>query len=153
MKKNFTHISRLLTASVMLLLVSVITLLGQTPTTFQYQAILRNADGTINADASVNIQLALHQTTETGTIVYTETHSATTSEFGMVNLEIGSVTPATFATIDWAAGPYFVEVSVNGLSMGTSQLLTVPYALHAETAQNVEILGTEAAFNLSKPEK
>lgn len=131
MKKNYTHISRLLTASVMLFLVSALTLLGQTPTTFQYQAVLRNADGTINADASVNIQLELHQATETGTVVYDETHSVTTSEFGMVNLEMGSETPATFAAIDWAAGPYFVEVSVNGLSMGTSELLTVPYALYA----------------------
>lgn len=131
MKKNYTHISRLLTASVMLFLVSALTLLGQTPTTFQYQAVLRNADGTINADANVNIMLELHQGTEAGTVVYDETHSVTTSEFGMVNLEMGSITPATFATIDWAAGPYFVEVSVNGLSMGTSELLTVPYALYA----------------------
>lgn len=131
MKKNFTRLSRLLTASVMLFLVSAITLLGQTPTTFQYQAILRNADGTINADANVNIQLKLHQGTETGTVVYDETHSTTTSEFGMVNLEMGSITPVAFATIDWSAGPYFVEVSVNGLSMGTSELLTVPYALYA----------------------
>jgi len=131
MKKNYTHISRILTASVMLFLVSALTLLGQTPTTFQYQAILRNTDGTINSDASVNIQLELHQGTEAGAVVYSETHSTTTSEFGMVNLEIGSITPATFATINWAAGPYFVEVSVNGLSMGTSELLTVPYALYA----------------------
>lgn len=131
MKKNYTHISRLLTASVMLFLVSALTLLGQTPTTFQYQAVLRNADGTINADANVNIMLELHQTTETGTVVYDETHSVTTSEFGMVNLEMGSETPGTFAAIDWSAGPYFVEVSVNGLSMGTSELLTVPYALYA----------------------
>jgi hypothetical protein len=106
-------------------------LIAQTPTTFNYQAVLRNTDGTVKKSVNVNIGLEIHQATETGTVVYSETHSTTTSEFGMVNLEIGSVTPATFATIDWALGPYFVEVSVDGLTMGTSELLTVPYALYA----------------------
>jgi hypothetical protein len=130
MKRNYNSISRLLTAALMLFLVSAL-LIAQTPTTFNYQAVLRNTDGTTKNDVNVNIGLEIHQTTETGTIVYSETHSATTSEFGMVNLEIGSVTPATFATIDWALGPYFVEVIVDGLTMGTSELLTVPYALYA----------------------
>jgi len=131
MKKNHTPISRLLTASVTLFLVSALTLLSQTPTTFNYQAVLRDADGIIKSDANVSIELEIHQGTETGTIVYSELHNTTTNEFGLVNLEIGSVTPATFATIDWSAGPYFVEVIVNGTSMGVSELLTVPYALYA----------------------
>jgi hypothetical protein len=131
MKKNHTTISRILTASLMLFMVSVLTLLGQTPTTFNYQAVLRDADGYINADANVNIELEIHQGTASGAVAYSEVHSVTTSEFGLVNLEIGSVTPASFATIDWAAGPYFVEVSVDGISMGVSELLTVPYALYA----------------------
>jgi hypothetical protein len=131
MKKNHTPFTRLLTASVMLLLVSAFTLLCQTPTTFNYQAVLRDVDGNINSNASVSIQLQLHQGTAAGTVVYSETHATTTSEFGMVNLEIGSVTPATFDAIDWSAGPYFIEVSVDGTSMGTSELLTVPYALYA----------------------
>ncbi len=130
MKRNHNSITRLLTAVLMLFMVSAL-LIAQTPTTFNYQAVLRNTDGTTKSNVNVNIGLDIHQTTETGTVVYSETHSATTSEFGMVNLEIGSVTPATFATIDWAAGPYFVEVIVDGLTMGTSELLTVPYALYA----------------------
>ena len=131
MKKTHTPISRILTASLMLFMVSFLTLPGQTPTTFNYQAVLRDADGYIKADANVNIELEIHQGTSSGTVVYSEVHSAITSEFGLVNLEIGSVTPASFASIDWAAGPYFVEVSVDGISMGTSELLTVPYALYA----------------------
>lgn len=131
MKKTHTHISRILTASLMLFMVSVLTLPGQTPTTFNYQAVLRDADGYINVDANVNIELEIHQGTASGAVAYSEVHSTTTSEFGLVNLEIGSVTPASFATIDWAAGPYFVEVSVDGIPMGVSELLTVPYALYA----------------------
>lgn len=130
MKRNHNSITRLLTAVLMLFMVSAL-LIAQTPTTFNYQAVLRDADGIPRSASNVNIELEIHQATATGTIVYSEVHSTTTSEFGMVNLEIGSVTPATFATIDWAAGPYFVEVSVDGLAMGTSELLTVPYALYA----------------------
>ena len=130
MKRNYNSISRLLTTTLMLFIASTL-LVAQTPTTFNYQAVLRNTDGSVKSEVSVNIELEIHQATETGTIVYSEVHSTTTSDFGMVNLEIGSVTPASFATIDWAAGPYFVEVSVDGLSMGVSELLTVPYALYA----------------------
>jgi Collagen triple helix repeat (20 copies) len=131
MKQTHTPIPRILTASLLLFMVSALTLFGQTPGTFNYQAVLRDADGYINADANVNIEMEIHQGTESGTVVYSEVHSATTSEFGMVNLEIGSLNPTSFGTIDWAAGPYFVEVSVDGISMGTSELLTVPYALYA----------------------
>jgi hypothetical protein len=143
MKKNYTPISRLLTASVMLFLVSALTLLGQTPTTFNYQAVLRNADGTINGDATVAIQLQLHQGTAAGTVVYDEIHNTTTSEFGLVNLEIGSVTPAVFDAIDWSAGPYFLEVTVNGTSMGVSELLTVPYALAAVNSVDSDLLESQ----------
>ncbi|MCK5066359.1 MAG: collagen-like protein [Bacteroidales bacterium] len=131
MNKIYTSIARLGTASMLLFLVSALTVLGQTPTTFNYQAVLRDATGHIHVSTNVSIQLVIHQGTSTGTTVYSEIHNATTTEFGLVNLEIGSVTPASFATINWAAGPYFVEVIVNGTTMGVSELLTVPYALYA----------------------
>ena len=131
MKKTYTPITRFLTASVMLFLVSAMVLIGQTPSTFNYQAVLRDTDGNPRTNVNVSIELEIHQTTETGTTVYSEIHNTTTSEFGLVNLEIGSVNPVSFATIDWSAGPYFVEVIVDGTSMGVSELLTVPYALYA----------------------
>lgn len=131
MNKFYTKITRLGMVPFLLFLLSALTVVGQTPTTFNYQAVLRDASGHIQVSENVSIQLVLHQGTETGTTVYSEVHNTTTTEFGLVNLEIGSVTPASFATINWAAGPYFVEVIVNGTSMGTSELLTVPYALYA----------------------
>ena len=80
-----------------------------------------------------------------GTTVYQETFAPTTNAYGLVNLEIGSgtVVSGDFTTIDWANGPYFIETAVDvtgGTSyavMGTSQLMSVPYALHANTAENV----------------
>jgi len=131
MNKLYTTIARLGMVSLLLFLLSALTLVGQTPATFNYQAVLRDASGHILESTSVSIQLVIHQGTATGTTAYSEVHNTSTTEFGLVNLEIGSVTPATFATINWAAGPYFVEVIVNGTSMGASELLTVPYALYA----------------------
>jgi len=131
MNKIFTKITRIGMVSCLLFLLSSLILVGQTPTTFNYQAVLRDATGHILESSNVSIQLVIHQTTATGTIVYSEVHNTTTSEFGLVNLEIGSVTPASFATIDWSAGPYFIEVVVGGTTMGVSELLTVPYALYA----------------------
>ena len=131
MNKIYTSITRIGTVSLLLFLISALTLVGQTPTTFNYQAVLRDATGHILESSNVSIQLVIHQGTATGTTVYSEVHNTTTSEFGLVSLEIGSVTPANFALIDWATGPYFVEVIVNGTTMGASELLTVPYALYA----------------------
>jgi hypothetical protein len=136
MNKIYTTFIRNGSLSLILFLLSVLTLVGQTPNTFNYQAVLRNASGDILESTSASIQLVIHQGTPTGTTVYSEIHNTMTNEFGLVNLEIGSITPATFTTIDWSAGPYFVEVIVNGTAMGASELLTVPYALYAKTAES-----------------
>jgi hypothetical protein len=77
-----------------------------------------------------------------GTTVYAETFSTTTNAYGLVNLEIGkgTVLTGTFATIDWANGPFFMETAAdvtggtNYTVMGTSQLMSVPYALYAKTS-------------------
>ena len=78
-----------------------------------------------------------------GTAVCVEEFAPTTNDFGLVTLVIGSVNTVDFTAIDWSAGPYFikVEVEVAGgtsyVETGTSQLLSVPYALHSQTAGNV----------------
>ncbi len=131
MNKIYTKFSHFGMVSLLLFLLSALTLVGQTPVTFNYQAALRDADGKVLVNTSVSLQLVIHQTSATGSIVYSEVHNGPTDEFGMVHLEVGSKNPASFALIDWAAGPYFVEVIVNGTSMGASELLTVPYALYA----------------------
>ena len=81
---------------------------------------------------------------------YAERHFPTTNANGLVSLEIGTgtVINGNFATIDWANGPYFVktETDLNGGSnytiTGTSQLMSVPYALYAKTAGNAGVTYT-----------
>lgn len=110
---------------------------SQAPLIFNYQAVLRDATGNLRVNTPVNIEISILSENASGTEVFSETHSATTNSFGLINLGIGSVNPAGFANIDWADGPYYIQLSVDGIEMGTSQLLSVPYALHAKIAENV----------------
>jgi hypothetical protein len=127
MKRLFTLVSVVMVTAV---------LFGQAPYSFKYQAVLRDASGNVRSNANVGIDVAILHGSATGIQVYNETHIVTTNEFGLVNLEMGSKNPAGFSEIDWSAGPYFIKISVDNIEMGTSQLLSVPYALHAKTAEN-----------------
>jgi hypothetical protein len=117
---------------------------GQAPEGFKYQAVVRDAGNTILNNQAVGMRMTIQQGSIGGTTVYQETFSPTTNAYGLVNLEIGSgtVVSGDFTTIDWSAGPYFIETAVDvtgGTSyavMGTSQLMSVPYALYAKTSGN-----------------
>lgn len=124
---------------------------AQAPQSFEYQAVVRDASGNLLVNQVVGIQITLKQGSATGTSVYQETFSATTNLYGLVNLQIGTgSTGDDFTTINWANGSYFIEVALDvsgGTSyavMGTSQLLSVPYALHAKT---VEVNDACSLFN------
>jgi hypothetical protein len=116
---------------------------GQAPEGFKYQAVVRDAGNLILNNQAVGMQLTIQQGSIGGTAVYTETFALTTNAYGLVNLEIGSGnTTDDFSTIDWGAGPYFIETAIDGTGgttyvvMGTSQLMSVPYALYAKTSGN-----------------
>ncbi|HEY0029244.1 MAG TPA: hypothetical protein VGC65_00685 [Bacteroidia bacterium] len=112
---------------------------AQAPQGFNYQAVARNASGIAIVSQPIGLQISLRQNTALGTIVYTETHSVISNNVGILNLVVGMGTPVTgtFSAIDWSAGPYFIEVSMDvtgGTSyslMGTQQLMSVPYALYS----------------------
>ncbi len=118
---------------------SVSEVFAQTPQGFNYQAVVRNNSGIPLINQSVGIQINIHQTTSTGTIVYTETHTLMANNIGLINLIVGGGVPQNgtlFNTIDWSAGPYFIEISVvtSGqplTSMGSQQLMSVPYSLYS----------------------
>jgi uncharacterized protein (TIGR02145 family) len=128
-------------------IVAMLAAVAQAPNAFNYQTAVRNADGNIIADQSVAFQISILQGATDGTAVYVETHNATTSVHGLVNFQIGGGTSTDdFSAIDWAAGPYFVKVDLDAaggttfIEMGTSQLLSVPYAKYAETTGNAAAL-------------
>ena len=133
---------------ILLSLVSAATLslssFGQAPEGFKYQAVVRDAGNIILNNQAVGLRMTIQQGAIGGTTVYSETFAPTTNAYGLVNLEIGNgtVVTGTFANIDWSTGPYYMETAVdvtggtNYAVMGTSQLMSVPYALYAKTSGN-----------------
>ncbi len=116
-----------------------------TPQKFNYQAVVNDSSGDVLANTAVSFQINILQGSSTGTTVYSETHSATTSGKGLTNLLIGDGTLVSgdFTTIDWGVNVYYLEIKadVTGgtsyMKLGTSQLVSVPYALHAQSADYV----------------
>ncbi len=113
---------------------------AQAPQGFKYQSVARNTSGLPIASSNIGLRIRIHDQTETGTVVYSETHTAATNAFGVFSLSIGGGTPqsGTFNTIDWGTGAKFIEIEADFsggtsyTSMGASQLLSVPYALYSE---------------------
>jgi hypothetical protein len=120
-----------------------------------YQAVIRDASNTLVTNTAVGMQISILQSTSTGTAVYVETQTPPTNANGLVSIEIGAgtVVSGTFSAIDWSAGPYFIKTETdpaggtNFTITGTSQLLSVPYALYAKTAESAT--ETDPVFNAS----
>lgn len=136
MRKLFTiFVAVLLTASVF----------AQSPEKMSYQAVIRDASDNLITDTQIGMQISILQGSASGTTVYVETQEPSTNANGLVSVEIGTgtVESGDFSTIDWANGPYFIKTETDpdgatgGIAYiitGTSQLLSVPYALYAKTA-------------------
>ena len=135
MKKLYTLLTAIILAT---------SAFAQAPEKMSYQAVVRDASDALVATQAVGIQISILQTTATGTAVYTETQTPTTNANGLVSLEIGSgtVVSGTFNTIDWANDTYFIKTETDPTGgttytiTGTSQLMSVPYALYAKTSGN-----------------
>lgn len=112
---------------------------AQAPQKMSYQAVIRNASNALVSNATVGVKVSILQTSATGSVVYSETHTPTTNANGLATFEIGNGTlvSGNFATVNWANGPYFIKTQTDptgGTSYtisGTSQLLSVPFALFA----------------------
>lgn len=114
------------------------TVWAQSPQKMSYQAVIRNSIGQL-VTAQVGMQISILQGSSGGATVYAETQTPTPDANGLVTIEVGNGNPVAFATIDWSAGPYFIKTEIDpagGTSYtltGTSQILSVPYALNAKT--------------------
>jgi len=127
-----------------LVIAALTQLQAQTPQGFNYQATVRNTTGELIINSNVYFKFNVIQGSQTAVPVFTETHYVPTDDLGQVTLIIGEGTANTgvFSEIDWSLGSYFlgIELSINGdndyVAMGTTQLLSVPYALYAANSGN-----------------
>ena len=129
--KKMLHILALLFIS--------LNLFAQAPQKMSYQAVIRNASNNLITNAPVKMRISILLGSTTGTALYSELHSTTTNANGLVTIEIGAGTSpqGVFSSINWGNGIYFLKTETdptNGSTysiVGTSQLLSVPYAYHA----------------------
>lgn len=131
---------------ILFLLAGMAQAVAQAPTSFSYQSILRDASSNLLRDKAVSVRLSILQGSVSGTAVYTETHSLNSNSNGLVTLIVGNGTSSdNFADIDWSNGPYFIKSETDPTGgttytiTGTSQLLSVPYALHARYASSIPV--------------
>ena len=131
------------------ILISVFVTAGvfaQSPERMSYQAIVRDLNNSLVINQEVGMQISILQGSISGSAVYEEIFNLTTNGNGLVTVEIGGGTPVSgdFSNIDWANGPYFIKTETdpsggtNYSITGISQLLSVPYALHAKNVENVD---------------
>jgi len=114
---------------------------SQTPYLFNYQAIVHDITGQVVDNQSVGIKISILQGTSTGSAVFSETHNVTTDGYGLVNLQIGSGTNLgpQLSSILWYVDLYFIKIEIDPAGgtaytiTSTSQLISVPYAMQAET--------------------
>ncbi len=121
---------------------------AQVPQGINYQAVVRDNNGMIVKAGDVAFRISLRQSSEDGTVIYSETHQVTTSNEGIISLEIGrgTVVSGDFSAIDWSQGPFYLEVEadVTGgtdyVLMGNSELLSVPFAMQSAGVSSLKQL-------------
>jgi len=138
-------------------LIAAFNLSAQVPNAFSYQGVARNNTGQPLANQAISIRASILNTSATGTIVYEETHTATTNSFGLFTLSIGSgnAITGTFVAIDWSINTKFLKIEMDATGgnnytlAGTTQLLSVPYAQFAKntTPQTISVTGNNLSIS------
>ena len=146
MKKIFTFILLVMITSAMT---------AQAPQAFKYQAIARDLTGKVLPEQTVAFRMNILQGSSTGPVVYSERHTLTTNELGLANLSLGTgiVLSGNFSAIEWGRFTWFLKTEIDPSGgttyqdMGTSQFLSVPYALYSEKSGLTFISG--AGINIT----
>ena len=119
---------------------------SQSPQAFNYEAIIRDNSGNVLNNRNIYIVIRILEGSTNGSTVFEENHFVSTDQFGFIQIAIGSGNNVTgsIGDISWGTNDYYIQTSIdiNGTSspviMGVSQILTVPYALYADRAGNVD---------------
>ncbi len=123
-------------------LLSTFYLFSQVPQKFNYQGIARDAKGNPMAKQQLALKLSVLPTSDAIVPEYEEIQHVLTNEFGLYTLQIGNGTPVTgeMKTVKWETGNKYIKVAIDPkggnefVDAGTTQLLSVPYAIYADKA-------------------
>ncbi len=138
--------------TLILSVLSIAFLQAQAPQGINYQAVIRDVNGKELVDgAKINLKFSI---IDAGTAVYSETHSKVVTKLGLYNVLIGKgTTTDDFSTIKWSnptSKSIKIETDVDNDNLfdteSTSQLVSVPYALFANAAnerQKLKIVGSK----------
>ncbi len=126
---------------------------AQAPEKMNYQGVARDLSGNVLPNQNIGLRLTLHSTSAGGPVVYQETQATATNAFGLFDIKIGdgTVVSGTFSTISWGSDVFYIQSEMdaaggtNYQNMGTSQLVSVPYALYAKTSGNTGATGATGA--------
>ena len=135
-----SHATILIVFSILFL--SSLTSFAQAPDSINYQAVARDQNGNVLTNQTGTVTFRILSGSATGPVVYREDHIVTTNSYGHFNVYIGGGTQvggANFADIDWGGSSHYLNVVIDFFGsedMGTTQLVSVPYALYAKTAGN-----------------
>jgi hypothetical protein len=133
---------------------------SQVPQGVGYQAVATDLNGVELINQAISIQASVISSSATGTIEWQETHNTSTDTFGLFNLTIGQGTSTgngaqtSFADISWGTNTHFLKIEMDVLGgtnysfMGTNQMMSVPYALYAESSGD-NIWNKDSVNNIS----
>lgn len=123
--------------AILMALISVANVFAAVPENISYQAIVRNSTDELVRNQPISMRISILKDSAGGQEVFAETHQTLTNTNGVVSVQIGSLNPMQ---VDWSAGPYLLKTEIdlqggtNYTITGTSQMLSVPYALYAKTS-------------------
>jgi hypothetical protein len=115
------------------------------PEAFNYSGVARDAQGNPISEKTIGVELSILKGSPTGAVQYRERHFVNTDKFGVFNCTVGqgSIQQGTFSAVNWSNDSYYLRVGLdagggtNFVVLGTTQLLSVPYALYAKSAGNI----------------
>ncbi len=130
---------------------------SQAPEKFSYQAVIRNSSGDLVSDQDVGMKISILAGSASGTVVYQEIYNPNphTNVNGLVTIEIGGGIPITgdFSAINWSSGSYYLKTETdpaggtNYSITGTSQLISVPYAMYSKKSGETDPVWTAVSAN------